>query len=211
MAISGNEQLCRDNTNFEEQAKVCGELIRNEPNNPVWLYFRGMAYVGMGKFDLAIEDAKIALSIDRSPPETNFLIGISYSSVGKWKESIDHLNYVINTGFKNNSKYSDYSYELVTKYNNNYPKHMQVFLQVSYNVLANSYKHLNDIPSAFSVYSRYIKNEQSDRKWAFFKRAELYAETGKRSEAMQDLAKALAIDPNYKPALELKNKLSIQR
>jgi len=61
--------------NYISALDVCNEMLAESPNNPSALGVRSQIYTAMGNFDLALEDAKNALSIDSKSDRAHYANG----------------------------------------------------------------------------------------------------------------------------------------
>lgn len=164
---------CNQVQELERTIKGCTEVIESKPNDQDLLAavhgFRGMAYAGTGKLDLAVTDFSITIAINPKDIDAYRERGAVYSALGAYDKAISDFNRMLEIDPGSDIAYYNRGHTYLTKREN----HL---------ALADFNKTLTINPQ-FSL--------------AYGGRGAVYGEKGDYDRALIEFNKAIEIEPEY--------------
>lgn len=157
-------------------------FLKESPDDPEILYFKGVSESQSKRFEAAIESFSKALSITPDYKDALKDRALTYYHLKKYDEALKDINHSIS---KENENFHDY-----------FVRGMIYFAQKKYLMAIGEYTHAAEIdPKVPEIYLELAK---------------VAADMEQKLEAIVQLDKALAINPYYLEALELRGNLKIE-
>jgi len=157
--------------NYKLAIKHYNNAIKLNPSNPFTYYLNGISYRNIYNYKSAKENFTKAIEIFPSSVLAYYNRAITYDYEDKYSEAMDDLQKAIEI----NPQFAD-----------------------AYNRLGDIYKELDDNNNAIKYYTKAI--ELNPKPYYYLNRSMVFYEDDNTPAALEDLAKILEIDPDYKIA-----------
>ncbi len=162
--------------------KRMSQLVAQEPNNPMFLYYTGLLFFERGVYDSAKQYFDKTIKLDVSKPELYYYNGRCAYELGDYAFALSQFNEAHNKNDRNQS-YNLWMANALVKINE-----LEDALQM-YTVVIDRYNNDAD-------YKKSASDEQKhEMAVAYYERARIYQAKQKRSDASKDFLKAEAIEP----------------
>jgi len=187
--------------------------IKYDPKKWDFYYYRGLTYYLLEKYWAAVDDFTKTIALNADNPETYYWRGASYYGVQEYQQSIEDFNrtlalnpdYLEAYSFKGDAHYSLKDYDAAIRMYETYigqKMDPEILL-----FIAHCYYNKSDYPTALAKYNEVIKINPSYAE-AYYWRSHLYFfGLNDKANAVKELNKALAIDPNNNTYLQLQKEM----
>jgi tetratricopeptide (TPR) repeat protein len=198
-AFSDTENDCRRSDDRQLAIQSCSILIQRNPNRAELYYFRSHKYGNKDYSELAINDARRSLELDKNSGEPLYRIGSLYFSTKNYDLAAANLEKAIQIGFNKSNKY-----RIETDYDNQIRGFSIMFL-------SGSYMHLAKLDDALRVTNLAVGLGPSWYPWVNHMRARIFERQGKKAAAIAELERALKLEPENADVLIDLNRLKRQQ
>ncbi|MFK5915418.1 MAG: tetratricopeptide repeat protein [Woeseiaceae bacterium] len=199
--------------NSESPLHMLSIKIIQDAKNPLLYLQRGELYFRLHKFEKAVADYNIALSIDNSLQQAYFLRGMSMARNGDLEAGINDLSHFIKSNPKSSLAYTKRGVRYIWASKLNLAK--KDFIHATKLDNSNSEAH-DDLGVIFAQSKNYdaalkhfklaIKHDPSYQK-AYHNLAMVYFLTNKPAQALSGVNKSLALDTESRNSLMLKSEI----
>jgi Flp pilus assembly protein TadD len=188
------------------------ETLRLEPNNIQTLDSLGALYAEQGHFDKAIPDLEKTLQLSPNDPEARLILGAVYAETGKMDRAEENLRAAVLLSPTNFNAHnvlgklyfdSDRFVEAAHQFNQSLQCEPNL---AAYDHLGYIYMKWSDPDRAEAAFKSALAINSTDSH-AHFNLGLIYAASGRKAQAMQELQEALAADPHNPEILSALEKL----
>jgi uncharacterized caspase-like protein/Tfp pilus assembly protein PilF len=187
--------------------------IKYDPKKWDAYYYRGLTYYLLQKYWAAIEDFTKTISLNADNPETYYWRGANYYEVQEYQLSLEDFertltlnpDYLEAYSFKGDAHYSLKDYDAAIRMYETYiSKKMDTEILL---FIGHCYYNKSDFKTALAKYNEVLKINPSHAD-AYYWRSHLYFfGLNDKANAVKELNKALAIDPNNATYLQLQKEM----
>ena len=185
---------------------ICNRLLDKSTDNPSVFGVRSQIYTAMGKYDLAIQDADHALSIDKTSATGNYAKAEAlFYGKKDYRQALQYYNAAIRSNRQMSEAYAGKA--LVNMAMQKY-KEAMIIIEEAIQKSFNNEPELHYVRGLLNYQRGKYKLAIDDYDWVlvisanwnnyqvFLNRGIAYHAFGKPDHAVQDITKAITIDPN---------------
>jgi len=191
--------LLLDVSKYKEAQIIFDELVKKQKDNPIFLYYLGLAYDKQNEPLKAFNNYKLASEIDSLYHKSNYKLAYFYTQIKQEKEAIKICNRFINQNDEDIEmlKLRAQVYYVKEDYNNaikDYEKLLQLNQEDEfiYKDIAKAYFMQEQYREAIKIYDYLLELNPEDSNY-YFERSLCFGNIGEYNKAQNDLDKTIEL------------------